>query len=214
MNLKMEYEESVSLKQGKIDIEYGIIHGDNTIVFIKLGSGGDCYGYGNKYLKIAKSLHEKHGCSVIAGSNPLGFQNDMAMEMNFIRDYARNHELKDYKVCYFGHSNGAALGMIHAYKHPEIKSLACINGPLMIQPQKLIGGIKAFSGDKMFLVYGSKDPSFHMVKLYSELESEKISFVSIYGADHNFTGCMDLFIELPGVLFFGDTLSCKNVKMH
>ncbi len=66
----------------------------------------------------------------------------------------------------------------------------------------------------MNLIYGSKDASFSMVKLYSELESGKIDFVRIYGADHNFTGCLDLFIELPGVLLFGDELTCRNVKVR
>ena len=209
----MEYEEIISIEQNKTKIEYGVIHGDNTIVFIKSGSGGNCYGYENKYLKIAKSLHEKYGCSVIAGSNPLGYHNDMVMEMNFIRDYAKEHELKDYKVYYLGHSSGAALGIINAYKYPEIKKLACINSPLMINPHLLLSGIKQFNGEKMFLVYGSNDPSFRMVKIYSELESERIQFILFNGIDHNFTGCLELFLELPDVLFFGDALSLKNVKV-
>ena len=209
-----DFEQILFLSQSKTKIEYGIIHGNDTIIFIKPGSGGSYYGHENKYLKIAKSLHAKHGCTVISSSNPLGYLNDVSIEMDFIRDYASKHEMQDYKVYYLGHSNGAALGIINAYKYPEIKRLVCINGPLMTQPQQVIRGIKEFSEDKMFLVYGSKDSSFRMVKMYSELESEKINFISIYGADHNFTECMDLFIELPGALFFGDALSCKNVKIH
>ena len=83
-----------------------------------------------------------------------------------------------------------------------------------MNPHLLIQEIKEFSGEKMNLVYGSKDPSFDMVKLYSELESEKIDFISVKNADHNFTGNLDFFIELPGLLLFGDELKCKNVKVH
>lgn len=210
----MKYEETIFLKQNNTEIEYGLIHGDNTIIFIKPGTGGNCYGYNNKYLKVAKILHENHGCSVIAGSNPFGYQNDMAMEINIIRDYAKAHGLKEYQVYYLGQSNGAAIGIINAYKYPEIKKLVCINSPLMINPHLLFDGIKKFNGEKMFLVYGSNDPSFPMIKIYSELESERIEFIHVNGADHNFTACLDLFIELPGVLFFGDELTYKGAKVR
>ncbi len=124
------------------------------------------------------------------------------------------HNLEDYKVYYLGHSNGAALGIINAWHFPEIKRLVCINAPLMMNPHQLVQGIKEFDGEKMSLVYGSKDPSFDMLKLYSELESEKIDFIRVKNADHNFTGTLDFFIELPGLLLFGDELKCKNVKVH
>ena len=35
-------------------IEYGIIEGNNTIVFIKSGQNGSIYGYNNKYIKMSK----------------------------------------------------------------------------------------------------------------------------------------------------------------
>ena len=94
------------------------------------------------------------------------------------------------------------------------KKLVCINAPLMINLHLLLRGIKGFSGEKMTLVYGSSDASFDMLKLYSELKSDKIDFVRIHGADHNFTGCLGLFIELPGVLFFGDELTYKGAKVR
>ena len=199
-----------------LDMEnkYGIINGNNTIIFIKPGMGGSCYGYENKYVRIGRLLHENHGCSIISSSNPLGYQTDFAAEMDFIRDYAKKQNHKGFQVYYLGHSNGAALGIINACHFPEIKKLVCINAPLMTNPHLLIRGIKEFSGEKMFLVYGSKDPSFNMVKSYSEFESVKIEFVRVRNADHNFTENLDFFIELPGFLFFGDELKCRNVKVH
>ena len=152
--------------------------------------------------------------SIISSSNPLGYYTDFTCEMNLIRDFTKQQNMKDFQVYFVGHSNGAALGIINACQFPEIKKLVCINAPLMMNPQLLIQGIKEFSGEKMSLVYGSKDASFNMVKLYSELESDKIDFVNIHGADHNFAGCLDLFIELPCVLLFGDELTCRNVKVH
>lgn len=213
-DLEPRFDRTKSMTENDKEIEYGIIDGNNTIVFIKAGMEGSCYGYENKYVRIGRLLNEKHGCSIISSSNPLGYQTDFAAEMSFVRDYAEIRKFEDYQVYFLGNSNGAALGIINACQFPEIKKLVCINAPLMMNPQLLIHGIKEFSGEKMNLVYGSKDASFSMVKLYSELESGKIDFVRIYGADHNFTGCLDLFIELPSVLLFGDELTCRNVKVR
>lgn len=208
------FDESIVTVQGDSEINYGVMHGDNTIVFIKSGMKGNHFGYDNKYLRIAKILNKRHGCTVITASNPNGYYDDFESEMNFIKTYAQNHNLENYQIYYMGHSNGACLGMINAYKYPEIKKLICINGPLMIDPNKLIPGIKGFAEEKMYLVYGSKDPSFNMLKLYSELESDKVEIVNIKGANHNFSNCLDLFIALPGFLFFGDEIKCRNVKHH
>lgn len=207
------FDEINIVKQGNAEITYGIIHGNNTIVFIKAGMNGTYYGYKNKYLRIAKQLNRKHGCTVITASNPNGYQDDFESEMKSLKTYAYYHKWQDYQVYYMGHSNGASLGMIHAYKYPEIKKLVCINGPLMINPQTLIPGIQNFNGEKMNLIYGSKDPSFGMLKTYSELESDKVEIIRVNGASHNFGGCLDLFMALPGFFFFKDKIKCKNIKI-
>lgn len=194
------------LKQDNIEIEHGIIFGDNTIVFIKVGLQGSIYGYENKYLKIAKNLHAKHGCTVIVSSNPNGYQDDFDNEMKSIKAYADYQKFESYQIYYMGCSNGASLGIINAHKYPEIKKLVCINGPLMIDTHLLISGIKNFSGEKMNLVYGSKDPSINMIKLFAQLETDKIQITKVTGADHHFTGCLNLFQSLPGFYFFGDEM--------
>ena len=191
-------------------LEYGIIHGNKTIVFIKVGLKGSIYSYKDKYPLIAKSLNENHGCTVIVSSNPNGYDDDFEDEMNFVDKYASSTKMDDYIIYYMGHSNGAALGMIHAWKYPKIKKLVCINGPLMIEPHRLIPGIRQFGGEKMYLVYGSKDPSYKMVQMHSALTSEKIEFVHIKNADHDFTGFLDFFIELPSVYLFGDEIKSKS----
>ena len=62
----MDY--NYSLKKDNID--YGFVKGNNKIVFIKSGLGGNYLGYENKYLIMAYQLHDKYGCSVIVSSNP------------------------------------------------------------------------------------------------------------------------------------------------
>jgi aspartyl aminopeptidase len=49
----------------KEEIEYGIIRGNETIVFIKAGAGGSYRGYDDKYLKMAIELHKKDGSTVV-----------------------------------------------------------------------------------------------------------------------------------------------------
>lgn len=185
---------------GKNNLTYGTILGNETIVFIKPGLGGSIYGYENKYLQIAENLNKKFNCTVI--SSPNDKKIDFASEMEFIKEYAAMNCIENYQIYYFGHSNGALIGMCEASKYAEIKRLLLINAPLCMNPHKTIEGIKKFAGEKMVLVFGEKDQSFHFVKLFSELSNEKIRFEIIPEADHNFTNKLELFKSLPEKYFF------------
>lgn len=185
---------------GKNNLTYGTIPGNEIIVFIKTGLGGSIYGYEDKYLKIAESLNYKFNCTVIVSPNEKRI--DLNTEMDFVKEYAFQNNLEDYKVYYFGHSNGALIGMCEAYKYPKIERLLLINAPLCMNPHKTIEGIKNFSGEKMFLLFGDKDPSFHFVKLFSELSNEKVIFEIIQDADHYFTNKLEHFMELPEKYLF------------
>lgn len=185
---------------GKNNHTYGIIRGNETIVFIKPGLGGSIYGYENKYFRISEKLNATFNCTVIVSPNEKKV--DFDTEMEFIKEYVTHNNLADYQIYYFGHSNGALIGMCNAYKYSQIKRLLLINVPLCINPQKTIEGIKMFAGEKMVLVFGDKDPSFHFVKLFSELSNEKVRFEIIPEADHNFKNKLELFMSLPEKYLF------------
>ena len=185
---------------GKNNHTYGIIRGNETIVFIKPGLGGSIYGYENKYFRISEKLNDTFNCTVIVSPNEKKV--DFETEMEFIKEYVTHNNLADYQIYYFGHSNGALIGMCNAYKYSQIKRLLLINAPLCINPQKTIDGIKMFAGEKMVLVFGDKDPSFHFVKLFSELSNEKVRFEIIPEADHNFKNKLELFMSLPEKYLF------------
>lgn len=185
---------------GKNNHTYGIIRGNETIVFIKPGLGGSIYGYENKYFRISEKLNDTFNCTVIVSPNEKKV--DFDTEMEFIKEYVIHNNLADYQIYYFGHSNGALIGMCNAYKYSQIKRLLLINAPLCINPQKTIDGIKMFAGEKMVLVFGDKDPSFHFVKLFSELSNEKVRFEIIPEADHNFKNKLELFMSLPEKYLF------------
>lgn len=199
-----DFDEIKRVTQGRFEIEYGVIHGNETLAFIKVGMKGSIYGYQNKYLTMADNLHKRHGCSVIVSSNPNGYDDDFEAEMHFLKDYAQGNNWSEYQIYYFGHSNGACLGLINGYKYPEIKRIVAVNGPLMIDQHKLFAGIEKFKGEKLVLYYGSKDPTLFWVECIDDYVSERVKYKVIAGADHNFTGFLDLFLSLPEEGFFGE----------
>lgn len=178
-------------------IEYGIIKGNSTIVFIKVGQDGSIYGYDNKYLKIAKELKEKYGYSVITSSNPFDGNNPLDHDMSIIKEYAKENDFVDYQVYYMGHSNGARIGISWGYKYPEIKRMLLINSPIFINWHILKDGIKESKNQEMILVYGTKDNSYRYVELIKPLLNDNKKLVIINEADHDFTNMLDVFISLP-----------------
>lgn len=194
----MKYDEILKKEFRDIAIiEYGIIKGNSTIVFIKAGQDGSIYGYENKYLTIAKKLNEKYGYTVISSSNPFDGNNPLDHDMNVVKEYCVNNNIEDYKVYYMGQSNGARIGISWGYQHPEIKKLLLINSPIFINWHILKNGIIESNNQEMILVYGDKDNSYRYVELLEPLLNENKKLVIVNGADHNFVNMLDEFIDLP-----------------
>ena len=107
---------------GKNNHTYGIIRGNETIVFIKPGLGGSIYGYENKYFRISEKLNDTFNCTVIVSPNEKKV--DFDTEMEFIKEYVTHNNLADYQIYYFGHSNGALIGMCNASKYFSDKTPA------------------------------------------------------------------------------------------
>lgn len=112
-------------------IEYGIIEGNNTIVFIKSGQNGSIYGYNNKYIKMAKRLNKKYKCTVICSSNPFDGNNPLDNAFTVIEKYTSKFE--DYKVYYLGFSNGALIGAYFGINYPKIKRMLLVNMSLIYE---------------------------------------------------------------------------------
>lgn len=208
MSNTTDYQLKLSLPYvNDIIIDYGIIPGNENIFFIKVGLNGNIYGYEDKYLKIATRLNTEYGWSVIVASNPSHRSNSIEQGMNLIGEYAsqqksQNQQFQNYKVFYMGFSNGAALGLEYCHLYPQISKALLINGPLIINPHKLVSGIRNFKGNKMHIVYGDKDPSFPEIRFFKELESETVKFHILENIDHNFTGEIEKFKQLPETYLF------------
>lgn len=181
-------------------IDYGIIKGDNTIVFIKAGQDGSMYGYNNKYLKMAKRLNNKYGCTVICSSNPFDGTNPLDNAMEVIEDYTKR--FNNYKVYYLGYSNGALIGAWFATKYPKIVRLALVNGPLMYNLHKTKEGALSFKGEFINFIYGSLDQSYPYIGLLKRIENNKIKVYIEEGQDHHFSQSEEMFLSLPEKYLF------------
>ncbi len=195
---RLEYDKIVHSKLEDIAIiDYGIVRGNETIVFIKAGQDGSMYGYQNKYLKIADSINKKYGYTVICSSNPFDGTNPLDNAMRVIDDYCNEQDIKDYKIYYMGHSNGALIGAWFGIKYPKIKRMLLVNGPLMYNWHKTKEGIQNFSGERIVLVYGSLDQSFKYTGLIEPLIDEKVKLEIVEGQDHHFSKDTFDFKTLP-----------------
>lgn len=213
-----KFDEINSVKQGKDYITYGIMHGDNTILFIKIGYHGSIYGYKHKYVKMAKKINKNHKCTVIVSSNPNGYSDFFEGEINSIKAYAYYHHFDKYQIFYFGHSAGAILGMMHVYKYPEIKKVLLINPPIYNNENTILldsikFGITKFNKGKMHIILGTKDYSFLETEKLYESHKEKIQIHKIIGADHNFKNKLKLFINLPELFFYSKNEATKIINL-
>lgn len=181
-------------------IDYGIVEGNNIIVFIKAGQNGSLYGYQNKYIKMAKRLNQKYGCSVICSSNPFDGNNPLDNAMEVIEDYAKKFD--DYKIYYLGYSNGALIGAWFGIKYPKIKRMALVNGPLMYNLHKTKEGALSFNGESINFIYGEHDQSTPYLELLKSIENDKIKIFVEEGQDHHFSKSEEEFQKIPDKYLF------------
>ena len=206
-NLKFDKEIKSNFKDIAV-IEYGIVNGNNTIVFIKAGQNGSLYGYNNKYIKMARRLNEKYGCSVICSSNPFDGNNPLDNAFEVIDDYAS--KFNDYKVYYLGFSNGALIGVLFGVNYPKIKRMALVNGPLMFNYNKIKEGALSFKEENITFIYGSNDPSYGYIDLLKNIDNDKIKVDVVEGEDHYFSVSEDDFYMLPEKYLFYDEILVDN----
>lgn len=199
-----KYEKEVCSNFGNLVIRYGIIPGNNKIFFIKVGQDGSLYGYHDKYIKIAKNINEKYGCTVIVSSNPFNGINSLDDAMNVIDKISNELNFNDYEIYYFGHSSGALVGAWFGYMYPRIKRMVLVNGPLMRNYHLTKKGILNFKGNRITFVYGEYDPSIRYTELLNIMLSDKIKLEIIQKEDHHFSKSFDDFLQLPDKYLFYD----------
>lgn len=181
-------------------IEYGIIEGNNTIVFIKSGQNGSIYGYNNKYIKMAKRLNKKYKCTVICSSNPFDGNNPLDNAFTVIEKYTSKFE--DYKVYYLGFSNGALIGAYFGINYPKIKRMLLVNMPLIYDINLIKNNLNNFNNEKVTIVYGSLDYSINLLENINNIKSNRLDIKVILNEDHYFSKDEEDFYSLPEKYLF------------
>lgn len=182
-------------------LDYGCMYGNEKIVFIKVGLGGNYLGDESRYLRIARRLRETHGCSVISVSNPYveNRRIDIENDRRILSDFMQKQNLKNPELYFFGHSNGCVKGLELAASGMNFQRMILTNMPLMINFHKIKKWLAAISHTNIIAVYGDRDPSYPYVPFIdgriADLETRIIP-----GADHNFAGGSDVFITLADSL--------------
>lgn len=202
MDDKFDIELEKEFKEVAI-IEYGIVKGNSTIVFIKAGQDGSLYGYKNKYLRMAKRINKKYGCSVICSSNPFDGNNPLDNAFEVIEEYAKFFD--DYKVYYLGFSNGALIGAWFGTKYEKIKRMCLVNGPLMYNWHNTKECSLKYNGERISYVYGEMDQSAKYLPLLESITNDKIKLYTLY-EDHHFSFNDDDFQTLPDKYLFYDEI--------
>ena len=194
LNLSRKFDEELRLNILKfdeiIDDRYGIVKGSDKVLFIKAGSGGNVYGYQNKYLKIARSVNYNYGLTVIVCSND--------GNVGVCEDFERMKDNFADEIYFMGMSNGASQGIQSLYNDERIKGMLLVNCPLMINLHKTKEGINNYKG-RITFVFGTKDPSFNYLPLIQDFRNVRI--VTVFGQDHNFSLGGE-FLELPSKYLF------------
>lgn len=194
------FDKTIDYGYDSAAVRYGIKYGSGKIVFVKAGLGGGIPGYGEKYLRIAEGLNERYGCTVICASNPTEIRDQSAIDKFAIDEVASELGITSFEVFFFGHSNGGVKGLELARKGVSFKKMMLVNMPLMINMFTLKDIIKGMPDTEVVMVYGELDPSLFYTAFFNGIrDNVKVSVIT--GADHNFTGYLEEFIQLADRLF-------------
>ena len=201
MKEKLSYTTTFSKTIDGERIKYGIIYGNEKIVFIKVGAEGSIRGYEDKYLKMAHRVNKRIGATVICASNPgeLGYKQQVLADKEKISDIVQELNLSDYKVYMFGTSDGAYRNLLLAKEIPETKTMLCVNTS-SFDFDDLKEKVTDLPHINKILVYGERDDGYMYVPYLNKLNLDNVRVITIEGADHNFTGRVDEFISLVDLI--------------
>ena len=195
----MNYDKIFRKRIDGTEIRYGVVFGNEKIVFIKTGVDGRIGGSNNKYLKMAQRLHERLGATVICSSNPSTDSGHFASDKAFIKKVVAETGLSSYTLSFFGTSDGAYLNLLLAKAFPETVKLVCVNTSTPNYDRLKENLIKLSHVSKIF-VYGDKDVEYHFLPRLEKENFENFELITVSGADHKFTGMVEEYILLSDLL--------------
>jgi hypothetical protein len=189
----VEALDFIPAREGPLD--YGYIRGNETVVFIKAGVGGEYRGFENKYLRIARLLHERHGCTVISASNPYDKCLGIKEDADILARVLSENGIQNPALYFFGSSGGCQKGLALAASGVPFRRMILVNMPLTINFHKTKRHLLQIPDSEIVAVLGEKDISRPYAPLL-EGKREGVRTVTVKGADHVFTGMTEAFVSL------------------
>lgn len=180
------------------DIEIEYYEKGKDILLILTGIGGTTKGYENKYEKIAKNVMEQHNFSVVVATSPSGSWLHTEQNLYQVMSFIQSKRDNDFNVYAMGNSAGANIVLWHSNKFPQIKKVLAVN-PVMNINLHLFKSLQD-TEKEIKIVFGELDMSSSFADLLPK--SEKIKVDILPNIDHNFTGNLDLYIDLPNIYLF------------
>ena len=98
-------------------------------------------------------------------------------------------------------NNGCVKGLELAASGIPFTKMVLVNMPLMINFHKTVQWISTMPETNIVTVYGETDPSYRYISFLDIKKLENVEILKVPGADHNFKGMMEQFIELSEKLF-------------
>lgn len=180
----------------------------NVVLLVIPGVDGSLDGYEDKYKRIAETIHEQHGVSVVRMSNPFISSFHWESNIRHILEFINNNKndiagSNDIEIRIMAHSAGASVIAQLAYDYPSISKMLLINPATKLGADKIRQGLSSFAGYTTILI-GSDDPSraeAHMIA--DQYKSSKVSTITVEDADHNFSGkAFAKFLNAPNEYLF------------
>ncbi len=193
----MNYEKILRKTIGDEKIEYGIIYGNEKIVFIKSGAFGSVRGYGDKYLNMAHRIHLRLGATVICSSNPdLKESAQLKADKALITKVVSERGFVHYEMYFVGASDGGYHTLLLSEQFSQTVKYLGINSSLK-SIDDLIKRIQNIDFVEKIFVYGTEDEEFDkIVPILNSLGCDNLKVMTAQGADHEFTDRIDDFVAL------------------
>ncbi|MBE6642424.1 MAG: hypothetical protein E7615_02080 [Ruminococcaceae bacterium] len=180
-------------------IEYEIVFGNDNIVFIKAGAGGSVRGYENKYLKMARHIHDRIGATVICASNPDVLHEEL--DEQEIRWVVSERGFETFNLFLWGTSDGAYQNLSLAKRFPETAKWIGVNSSF-IAFDDFEEKLQDLPSVKKILVYGTEDDEYDIVfPVLMTKEEENLKMLFIEGADHRFSDMLPQFIQTIDLVY-------------
>lgn len=194
------YDKHAFKTVGEEKIDYGIVYGNEKIVFIKTGADGNILGYQDEYPKMAHRIHQRLGATVICASNPdAEYAAQEVADKAMIAKVAADSGFADYEIYFVGTSDGGYQNLRLAKQMPQARKFLGINASL-IDADDLAAHLKKLSYVEKVLVYGTKDEAFHCIPILQAAGCENLEIITVEGANHEFTDMVNEFIVLIDLL--------------